>query len=130
MIRRPPRSTRTDTLFPYTTLFRSAVLNDYARVNDPFERIGKESVTVQITSVVRANDTYFNVRWTERRYVNGAAAGLERWTAVVTIVLQPPRTEQRQRKNPLGIYVIGLTWRSELDSSQENNPLRIFSIKP
>src|SRR3546814_12596012 len=26
MIRRPPRSTRTDTLFPYTTLFRSAFL--------------------------------------------------------------------------------------------------------
>src|SRR3546814_1628933 len=26
MIRRPPRSTRTDTLFPYTTLFRSAQL--------------------------------------------------------------------------------------------------------
>src|SRR3546814_7395585 len=26
MIRRPPRSTRTDTLFPYTTLFRSQVL--------------------------------------------------------------------------------------------------------
>src|SRR3546814_15064596 len=26
MIRRPPRSTRTDTLFPYTTLFRSIVL--------------------------------------------------------------------------------------------------------
>src|SRR3546814_16110874 len=27
MIRRPPRSTRTDTLFPYTTLFRSTVLD-------------------------------------------------------------------------------------------------------
>src|SRR3546814_4586600 len=27
MIRRPPRSTRTDTLFPYTTLFRSLVAN-------------------------------------------------------------------------------------------------------
>src|SRR3546814_1437391 len=26
MLRRPPRSTRTDTLFPYTTLFRSDVL--------------------------------------------------------------------------------------------------------
>src|SRR3546814_1035602 len=26
MIRRPPRSTRTDTLFPYTTLFRSAIV--------------------------------------------------------------------------------------------------------
>src|SRR3546814_8502300 len=28
MIRRPPRSTRTDTLFPYTTLFRSSTLVD------------------------------------------------------------------------------------------------------
>src|SRR3546814_2337258 len=27
MIRRPPRSTRTDTLFPYTTLFRSTIGN-------------------------------------------------------------------------------------------------------
>src|SRR3546814_5828206 len=27
MIRRPPRSTRTDTLFPYTTLFRSPIIN-------------------------------------------------------------------------------------------------------
>src|SRR3546814_17545624 len=28
MLRRPPRSTRTDTLFPYTTLFRSSRLSD------------------------------------------------------------------------------------------------------
>src|SRR3546814_12960525 len=35
MIRRPPRSTRTDTLFPYTTLFRSVqevVQESYARI--------------------------------------------------------------------------------------------------
>src|SRR3546814_13778105 len=30
MMRRPPRSTRTDTLFPYTTLFRSRWLQDVA----------------------------------------------------------------------------------------------------
>ena len=30
MIRRPPRSTRTDTLFPYTTLFRSYDYNPYS----------------------------------------------------------------------------------------------------
>src|SRR3546814_3221728 len=35
MIRRPPRSTRTDTLFPYTTLFRSVVRRIEAR------RLGK-----------------------------------------------------------------------------------------
>ena len=61
--------------YDYTTDKGAAVLNDYARVNDPFARIGKESVTVQITSVVRASDTSFNVRWTERRYVSDAAAG-------------------------------------------------------
>src|SRR3546814_2509194 len=31
MIRRPPRSTRTDTLFPYTTLFRSSRFDQGAR---------------------------------------------------------------------------------------------------
>src|SRR3546814_5066198 len=31
MIRRPPRSTRTDTLFPYTTLFRSISHNSYQK---------------------------------------------------------------------------------------------------
>src|SRR3546814_5738357 len=30
MIRRPPRSTRTDTLFPYTTLFRSLALESWS----------------------------------------------------------------------------------------------------
>src|SRR3546814_20698092 len=32
MIRRPPRSTLTDTLFPYPTLFRSAILDQLAAV--------------------------------------------------------------------------------------------------
>src|SRR3546814_20533877 len=34
MIRRPPRSTRTDTLFPYTTLFRSLSATALANLND------------------------------------------------------------------------------------------------
>src|SRR3546814_16076786 len=45
MIRRPPRSTRTDTLFPYTTLFRSAITSEDAwdqqeidRDVDPFRQ--------------------------------------------------------------------------------------------
>src|SRR3546814_1558584 len=43
MIRRPPRSTRTDTLFPYTTLFRS---NDSPRADRPASRAaGRESTT-------------------------------------------------------------------------------------
>lgn len=104
--------------YDYTTDRGAAVLNEYARANDPFARIGRETVTVQINSVVRASDASFQLRWTERRYVNGAAAGVERWTAVVSIVLQTPRTEERLRRNPLGIYVTGLSWSRELDSTE------------
>src|SRR3546814_5612692 len=38
MIRRPPRSTRTDTLFPYTTLFRSEPLGSLDPVSDRASR--------------------------------------------------------------------------------------------
>src|SRR3546814_4160887 len=39
MRRRPPRSTRTDTLFPYTTLFRSEVLHHDAAVDGDIDVI-------------------------------------------------------------------------------------------
>lgn len=104
--------------YHYTTDRGAATLNDYARANDPFTRVGKESVTVELSSVVRASDNSFQVRWNERRYVNGSSAGLERWTAVISIVLQPPRSEEKLRRNPLGIYVNGLSWSRELDTTQ------------
>src|SRR3546814_15358323 len=40
MIRRPPRSTRTDTLFPYTTLFRSVIQLGAAAGEDLPARLG------------------------------------------------------------------------------------------
>jgi len=104
--------------YDYATDRGAATLNDYARTNDPFSRIGQNSVAVEVTSVVRASDSSFQVRWIERGYVNGAPAGIERWTAVLSIVLQPPRTEERLRKNPLGIYVNGLSWSRELDATE------------
>ena len=108
--------------YDYTTDKGAVVLNEYARVNDPFARIGKESVTVQISSVTRASDTSFNVRWTETRFVNGALDRTERWNAVISTVLQAPRTEQRLRKNPLGIYVNGLSWSRELEANEGAKP--------
>src|SRR3546814_16204182 len=38
MIRRPPRSTRTDTLYPYTTLFRSCKICRLNRMESPEQR--------------------------------------------------------------------------------------------
>ena len=104
--------------YDYATDRGAATLNDYARTNDPFSRIGQNSVAVEVTSVVRASDSSFQVRWIERGYANGSPSGTERWTAVLSIVLQPPRTEERLRKNPLGIYVNGLSWSRELDANE------------
>ena len=103
--------------YEYTTDRGAATLNDYARANDPFSRIGQNSVAVEVTSVVRASDSSFQVRWIERSFMGGAPSGTERWTAVLSVVMQPPRTEQRLRKNPLGIYVNGLSWSRELETT-------------
>ncbi|MCQ4317740.1 conjugal transfer protein TrbF [Stutzerimonas zhaodongensis] len=104
--------------YQYTTDRGAATLNEHARTHNPFTRVGKESVTVEITSVVRASDRSFQIRWDERRYVNGAPSGVERWTAVLSIVLQAPRTEEKLRSNPLGIYIDGLSWSRELNTTQ------------
>src|SRR3546814_11532742 len=66
MIRRPPRSTRTDTLFPYTTLFRSA-----------------DAVFIAVGTPSRRGDGEADLS-----YVHAAAAeiagAIKRYTVVVT----------------------------------------------
>src|SRR3546814_6073158 len=50
MIRRPPRSTRTDTLFPYTTLFRSprlCAVDRAGRCSPAFQAIGADGAAGQ-----------------------------------------------------------------------------------
>src|SRR3546814_5808463 len=53
MIRRPPRSTRTDTLFPYTTLFRSALPGGEGK-RLYSEAAAREMWTPQVLTAVRA----------------------------------------------------------------------------
>src|SRR3546814_20873882 len=45
MIRRPPRSTRTDTLFPYTTLFRSHLARKRRKAADARRRLQRFGMT-------------------------------------------------------------------------------------
>src|SRR3546814_4670789 len=62
MIRRPPRSTRTDTLFPYTTLFRSALV-------EVVRGVGRE---VGIDAVGAADDAILVVAEIRRPHPDGA----------------------------------------------------------
>ena len=100
--------------YEFTTDRGALALNDYARSNDPFARVGKQQVAVEVSSVIRASPGSFRVAWTERHYENGQLSATERWTAILTIVIQPPRDAERLRANPLGIYVNAINWSREL----------------
>ena len=99
--------------YDYTTDRGAAALNDYARVNDPFALVGQTQVSVEVSSVIRASSDSFRISWVERRYAQGQQASVERWSAIVTLVLQPPRDAERLRKNPLGIFVHAINWSRE-----------------
>ncbi|WP_031209036.1 conjugal transfer protein TrbF [Mesorhizobium sp. L2C085B000] len=100
--------------YDYTTDRGAISLNDYARLNDPFAKVGKIQIAVEVSSVIRASPDSFRVAWIERRYENGSLASTERWTAILTIVIQQPRDADRLKANPLGVYVNAINWSKEL----------------
>jgi len=108
--------------YGYTTDHGAATLNTYARAHDPFAHVGEDSVAVDVTSVVRVSGASFQVRWTEQHDHEGTPTKSEHWTAMLTLVMQTPRTERQVRRNPLGIYVNGLSWSRDLDASQGVKP--------
>jgi type IV secretion system protein TrbF len=100
--------------YDFATDKGAVALNDYARTDDPFAKIGKTQVAVEIASVIRASPDSFQVSWTERHYQDGTLAATERWSAFLTIVVLPPADAEHLRKNPLGVYVNALNWSKEL----------------
>ncbi|UFS67241.1 conjugal transfer protein TrbF [Paracoccus denitrificans] len=100
--------------YEFTTDRGAVALNDHARANDPFTKVGKQQIAVEVSSVIRASPDSFRVSWVERHYENGQLSTTERWTAILTIVIQPPRDAERLRANPLGIYVNAISWSREM----------------
>ncbi|HEY4201576.1 MAG TPA: conjugal transfer protein TrbF [Devosiaceae bacterium] len=100
--------------YDWTTDRGASALNDYARTNDPFTKVGKQQIAVDVSSVIRASPDSFRVAWTERQYESGQLATTQRWTAILTIAIQPPRDADRLKANPLGIYVNAINWSREM----------------
>ena len=100
--------------YDFTTQAGALALNDYARSNDPFAKVGKSQVAVEVSSVIRASPSSFRIAWIERRYQDGSLASTERWSAILTVAVQPPRDADTLRKNPLGIYINAINWSKEL----------------
>ena len=101
--------------YNFVTSKGALALNDYARTSDPFGKIGKSQVSVDIASVIRASDDSFRVEWVERHYADDALTATERWSAILTIVVQTPTSAAQLKQNPLGVYVEALSWSKEFD---------------
>src|SRR3546814_2849343 len=114
MVRRPPRSTRTDTLCPYTTLFRSAqlpelelpevpglrVFPDVAKVD---ERMKAEEHTSELQSLMRI--AYAVVRLKEQKLVDHPCLVREHSDLRDPLGRNTERIHSRyQRANPLPSY--------------------------
>ena len=100
--------------YDFASATGAQALNDYARTNDPFAEVGKFQVAVDVSSVIRASKDSFRIAWTERRYQDGSLIERSRWSAIVTVTLQPPRTPDAITKNPLGLFVTAINWSKEL----------------
>ncbi len=102
--------------YDFVTDRAAITLNEYARETDPFARIGRETVAIEVASVVRASESSFQIRWLEKSFDGGAPKATNRLTGYFSIVITPPRTVDRVAKNPLGIYVHAFNWSQDLNS--------------
>jgi len=100
--------------YSYATDQASLTLNAYAQNNDPFSDVGQRSVTVDVSSVVRSSDDSFELRWRETSYRGGAQMSVQTFTAMLSIVIQPPTDADTLHRNPLGLYVHSLHWSKDL----------------
>jgi type IV secretion system protein TrbF len=102
--------------YDFATERGALFLGEYARASNPFAEVGRRTVSIQVTSVVRASDDSFRINWTEQAYERGSLVGTSRWTAVATIKLEAPRSADMLRKNPLGLYIDAIDWSRELET--------------
>lgn len=101
--------------YDFATRRGAVFLGAYARQSDPFANVGERTVSVQVTSVVRASDRSFQIKWIETAFERGNQTGVSHWTAILTLVMAPPVRADDLRKNPLGIYVDAIDWSRELE---------------
>lgn len=107
--------------YDFSTERGGRALSAYARASGALTQIGERTVSVQVTSVVRASEASFQVKWTERAFERGNASGTSRWTAIMTLVERPPRDAETLRRNPLGIYVDAIDWSQELEPTGQGD---------
>ena len=100
--------------YDWTTQGGAQVLNAMAKDDDPFAKVGKRTVAVEVISVVRASPDSFQLRWRESTYASGTLIDVERYSGIASIVIAPSSSPEQLAKNPLGLYVHAFNWSRDL----------------
>src|SRR3546814_2463516 len=103
MIRRPPRSTRTDTLFPYTTLFRSITIDDDGQrtvlrenLRTPDWQDARQAVELAIGVMMRLLRAQLGYQWVPSavRFRHPAPADRSAYRRIFGLAVQFERSEE------------------------------------
>ena len=87
------------------------LVTEFYRANQPFERANKETVQVDVNTILPTTEHTYEVDWTETaRDTSGAVVSVGRWKAILTVALNPPTDENVLRVNPFGVYVMNVNW--------------------
>ena len=100
--------------YDWTTQAGAQALNAMGKEKDPLREVGKVTISVEVLSVVRASANSFQVRWRESSYAGGALISTDRYTGVITIMIEPSDKPEVLQKNPLGLYVHAFSWSRDL----------------
>uniref|UniRef100_C6DZ85 Conjugal transfer protein n=1 Tax=Geobacter sp. (strain M21) TaxID=443144 RepID=C6DZ85_GEOSM len=104
-------------LSAYGYLRQSAAntLNEIAQKEQPLQKVGQETVAVQIKSVVPLSAETFQVRWEENSFnQEGVAIGSRNMAGLFTVEISPPTDEHLLKVNPLGLYIRHFSWSQEV----------------
>ena len=87
------------------------LVSEFYRTNQPFDRANKETVQVDVNTVLPTTERTYEVDWTETaRDPSGGVVSVGRWKAILTVAVNPPTDENVLQLNPFGIFVMNVNW--------------------
>lgn len=87
------------------------LLQSYARERDPFGKVGKVSIAVDVQRVLPLTETSDDVQWNETIYdTNGVKTEEAKDSGRFAVLRHQPKTAQALKANPLGLYIDTFSW--------------------
>ena len=86
-------------------------INEFYSQDPPASRGQHETVAADVKAIFSTSEKTYEVEWVETaRSISGQVLSQQNWKGSVTIAVNPPADERLARVNPLGIYVVSISW--------------------